>query len=1000
MKTKLSPKFWCALALFSLMGQVAWTVENMYLNVFIYKMFNASASQISLMVAASAVSATLTTVFIGALSDKIGKRKIFISGGYVLWGISIFCFSLIRIDVISALVPATVSAATVGASLVIAFDCIMTFFGSSANDAAFNAWLTDSTDETNRGAAEGINAMMPLVSILVVFGGFMSFNLDLPSSWTTIFIIIGSVVTLIGILGFFIIDNPKIEKSEEGYFKNVIYSFLPSTVKKTAELYFYLIAFILFNISIQIFMPYLIIYYEVSLKMADYVLIMAPAVILASVVTFLWGKVYDKRGFGFSSVFSLLWLSLGYILLYFYEGKAMVFLGSLLMMCGFLSGMAVFGAKIRDLTPVGQAGRFQGVRIFSQVLIPGIVGPYIGKAVLKNAEVIENSDGTESFIPNRNIFLAALIVAVITITVTFLIVKLTKKPRINKNLKTPFEEDESTSFESEYPRPQMKRSSYFSLCGEWDLWTKAKKSGEYLGKIKVPYPPESRLSGIERELKNGESYVYKRSFSLAENFNIGRVIINFGAVDQYALVRANGKEVGSHTGGYLPFSFDITDCIREGENEIEVELEDKLDKELPYGKQCKKRGGMWYTPISGIWQPVWLESVPEHYIEKIKITPTLDSVKIETAGGEKEKTVKILYEDGREESFSYSGDVIEIRPERIRHWTPDDPYLYYFTLTDGKDEIESYFALRTVGIEKVNNGCHICLNGKPFFFHGLLDQGYYSDGIYLPATPKGFLFDILEMKKCGFNTLRKHIKIEPELFYYYCDKYGMLVFQDMVNSGRYSFLIDTALPTVGLKRGITHRASKKRREIFEAHSKETVELLYSHPSVVYYTIFNEGWGQYDADRLYTELKACDESRIWDSTSGWFKEKLSDVESEHIYFKRIKLKLSDRPIILSEFGGYSYKIPEHSYNLDKTYGYKFIKDKEELMTSIEALYENEVIPSIKLGLSGTVLTQVSDVEDETNGLLTYDRQALKVSSTRMKALSDKLYAEFEKQVGNS
>ncbi|MBQ5801261.1 MAG: hypothetical protein IIW20_05175, partial [Clostridia bacterium] len=566
---------------------------------------------------------------------------------------------------------------------------------------------------------------------------------------------------------------------------------------------------------------------------------------------------------------SLVCLSSGYILLFFFADKLMVFVGSLLMMCGFLSGMAVFGAKVRDLTPVGQAGRFQGVRIFSQVLIPGIVGPYIGKLVLKNAKVIENSDGTTSFVPNRNIFLASLVVAIITIIVTLLVMTLTKKPRINKSLKTPFEDD-AGSFADEYPRPQMKRDSYFSLCGEWELYIKNKNGEGNIGKIAVPYPPESRLSGIERELKRGERYIYRKSFSLPDGFNIGRVIINFGAVDQYAFVKVNGKEVGSHTGGYLPFSFDITDFIREGENEIEVEIEDALDKDLPYGKQCKKRGGMWYTPISGIWQAVWLESVPEHYIEKIKITPTLNSVKIETVGGEKGKTVKIVYEDGREESFSYEGDSIELHPEIIRLWTPDDPYLYSFTLTDGTDRIESYFALRTVGIEKVNNGCHICLNGKPCFFHGLLDQGYYSDGIYLPATPRGFLFDILEMKWCGFNMLRKHIKIEPELFYYYCDKYGMLVFQDMVNSGNYSFLIDTALPTVGLKRGITHRASKKRREVFEAHSKETVELLYNHPSVVYYTIFNEGWGQYGADRLYTDLKACDETRVWDTTSGWFK----------------------------------------------------------------------------------------------------------------------------------
>lgn len=413
MKTKLSGRFWLALTIFSLIGQVAWVVENMYFNVFIYKIFSASASDISLMVAASAVAATLTTVFIGALSDRIGKRKLFISGGYILWGISILSFSLIRTDIISAVFPATVSAASVGISLVIIMDCVMTFFGSSANDAAFNAWLTDSTDSTNRGAAEGINAMMPLVAILAVFGGFMAFDLNLESSWTLIFIIIGVVVLLVGILGLFIIKEPQIKPSETGYFKNILYGFMPSTVKATKGLYISLIAFIVFNISIQIFMPYLIIYYEVSLGMTDYVFVMAPAIIIASVVTLFWGKVYDKKGFTFSAIFSLTWLTLGYILLYLFKDTILVFIGSLLMMSGYLSGMAVFGAIIRDKTPIGKSGMLQGVRIFSQVLIPGLIGPYIGKTVLKNAEIIIGNDGTESFVPNENIFLAALVPIII-----------------------------------------------------------------------------------------------------------------------------------------------------------------------------------------------------------------------------------------------------------------------------------------------------------------------------------------------------------------------------------------------------------------------------------------------------------------------------------------------------------------------------------------------------------------------------------------------------------
>ncbi len=408
MKTKLTPKFWFVLTLFSLIGQIAWVVENMYLNVFMYKMFRATAADISAMVAASAVAATLTTVLIGALSDKIGRRKIFMCGGYILWGISILAFILLKEDVIGAMFPMAASAAAVGVTLVIVLDCVMTFFGSSANDAAFNAWLTDSTDNSNRGAAEGINAMMPLVAILAVFGGFMAFDLDRAESWTVIFAIIGGVVIAVGVLGLFLIEEPRLKPTEGSYFGTVVHGFLPSTVQANRSLYFYLLLFILFNISIQIFMPYLILYYEVSLQMANYVFVMAPAIVLASIVTAFWGKVYDKKGFGVSAVWSLCWLAAGYVLLFFFRTTALVFVGSLLMMCGYLSGMAVFGARIRDLTPVGKSGMFQGVRIFSQVLVPGVVGPFIGKTVLANAETIVNNDGTESFIPNASIFLAAL----------------------------------------------------------------------------------------------------------------------------------------------------------------------------------------------------------------------------------------------------------------------------------------------------------------------------------------------------------------------------------------------------------------------------------------------------------------------------------------------------------------------------------------------------------------------------------------------------------------
>ena len=406
---KKDKRFYLALVIFCLTGQVAWTVENMYFNVFIYKMFHASAAEISAMVAASAVAATVTTLLIGALSDKVGKRKIFICGGYIAWGISIWCFSLIRMDVLSRFVPMA-SAASLGVSLTIILDCVMTFFGSSANDACFNAWLTDVSDDSDRGRIEGINSMMPLMSVLVVFGGFMSFDLDKASSWVTIFNIIGIVMIAIGISGFWLIRDVPIQTGEnQNYFGNIFYGFRPSVVKENRMLYLTLICVAVFNISIQIFMPYLILYYTESLGLENYVLIFAPAILIAAVFTGLYGKVYDTRGFRAAIIPTLILLMAGYVGLCFFRHTAPVFVASLVMMCGFLATGAMLGAKVRTHTPANKSGMFQGLRIFAQVLIPGVIGPAIGAAVLKNAETVVNNDGTTSFIPNESIFLWAFI---------------------------------------------------------------------------------------------------------------------------------------------------------------------------------------------------------------------------------------------------------------------------------------------------------------------------------------------------------------------------------------------------------------------------------------------------------------------------------------------------------------------------------------------------------------------------------------------------------------
>ena len=424
----MKKRFYLSLVIFSLAGQIAWVVENMYLNVFIHEMFGASPAQISLMVSASAVAATLTTVLMGALSDKVGRRRAFISGGYILWGISILAFALVRTDVIGRLFPAAASVYTVCITLVIVLDCLMTFFGSTANDACFNAWLTDMTEPGERGRAEGINSVMPLMALLLVFGGFMSFDLSQAESWTVIFCIIGGAVLVIGVLGLFLIPEPTLRAEEnKNYFANIVYGFRPSVVRENKGMYLCLGGFALFGISIQIFMPYLILYYTDALKMDNYVLIMAPAILLAAVFTVLWGRLYDRWGFGRSLAPVLALLGVGYVMLYFFRGTALVFIGSLFMMCGYLAGAASFGAAIRDRTPENRSGMFQGLRIVSQVLIPGVIGPTVGAWILRDAETVIGQDGVETFVPNASIFLGALIALAVLAIYLALIAKRGKK---------------------------------------------------------------------------------------------------------------------------------------------------------------------------------------------------------------------------------------------------------------------------------------------------------------------------------------------------------------------------------------------------------------------------------------------------------------------------------------------------------------------------------------------------------------------------------------------
>ena len=536
---------------------------------------------------------------------------------------------------------------------------------------------------------------------------------------------------------------------------------------------------------------------------------------------------------------------------------------------------------------------------------------------------------------------------------------------------------------NEYPRPQMVRKDWLCLNGEWSFCFE----GDEPVSIRVPFCPESLLSGYTGSIEYGRPMRYKKVFTVPTDWSGKRIILHFGAVSRSSEVFINGKAAASNDNGYLPFSADITDLLLYGENLLTVTAVNDLSTQYPYGKQKKDRGGMWYTPVSGIWQTVWLEPVPEEHVSSIRIDADLRSAQIELQGVS-EGTV---YFEGREQEFRDGR--IKLVPESPRLWTPEDPYLYRFTVTSGEDEIESYFALRTVTTATIKGKPRICLNGKPYYFNGLLDQGYFSDGLYTPASPDLYEEDIKKLKELGFNTLRKHIKIEPMRFYYECDRLGMIVFQDMVNNGIYSFRRDTLRPTIGLRKiNDAHtNTDTKSRSIFLESMRDTVRHLYNCPCIVLWTIFNEGWGQFEADKAYDILKALDPARIIDSTSGWSHQKNTDVDSLHIYFGKLKLgKRRDLPQLLSEFGGYVYKIEGHSFNPVKTYGYKLFKKKEEYIRAFRKVFLEELVPLAELGLCGSIYTQVSDVEDETNGIFTYDRKVCRLSPEDTEGIAEKLY----------
>lgn len=597
----------------------------------------------------------------------------------------------------------------------------------------------------------------------------------------------------------------------------------------------------------------------------------------------------------------------------------------------------------------------------------------------------------------------------------------------------------------EYPRPNLVRDSYFNLNGEWECRINESETADFYDEtIIVPFSPESMLSGVGKIVMPHQRLHYRKKFTLPEGFKKSRVLLHFGAVDQECSVFVNGIRVGGHKGGYLPFHFDITDSLRQGENVLTLSVTDRTEQS-PHarGKQKLQKKGkyasLFYTPQSGIWKTVWMESVEKAYIEDVRITPLYDdsSVRFEitvlnacktsgaeasggkASGGETSGTVRLAVLDRgveigqaeitvRQEKEIKQVISQEIKLDGFKPWTPDTPHLYDVIIRYGEDEVRSYFGMRKLSTGRDGKGIlRFFLNNKPYFFNGILDQGYWPESLMTAPSDEALVYDIIKLKEMGYNTIRKHVKIEAERFYYHCDRLGMMVWQDMPNGGgEYNMVFVTHLPNASDRfargvsdrhYGIFKRKDGEGRRQYYTDLKNMVSTLYNYPSIAVWVPFNEGWGQFDAAKATKEVREIDSGRLINEACGWFDQGGGDMYSIHNYRHKLKVKpQQDRVVALTEYGGYAYPVEEH-LSCKKEFGYQHYHSTEELTQNYKRLWEEEIYPNLQYGLCSAIYTQTSDIEEEINGVLTYDREIVKLDEDQVKEMNDKLYGMFDSLV---
>lgn len=550
----------------------------------------------------------------------------------------------------------------------------------------------------------------------------------------------------------------------------------------------------------------------------------------------------------------------------------------------------------------------------------------------------------------------------------------------------------------EYPRPLMQRTDWINLNGLWDY--AVRKAGEPFGKadgrILVPYCIESSLSGVGRTVAVDEYLWYHRTFSLPKSWKGNRVLLHFGAVDWKADIWVNDVKAGSHTGGYTPFSIDITDALKSGENSLTVRVWDGTDTGFqPRGKQVRKPSGIWYTSVTGIWQTVWLEPVPEQHIRNLRTTPDLDAGCIRVlAEGVDHGVVEVsLSADGRRvaSARALAGSEVEIPVPGARLWTPDDPYLYDLEVSlirDGKtlDRVKSYCAMRKVGVTPGKDGIlRLTLNDKPIFMYGPLDQGWWPDGLYTAPTDEALAFDVQKTKDWGFNLIRKHVKVEPARWYYHCDRLGILVWQDMPSGDLHGSWQNTRW-----YQGTEFVRSADSEACYRKEWREIMDYLYSQPCIVAWVPFNEGWGQFKTLEITAWTKQHDPSRLVNSASGGNHFLgAGDILDLHNYPQPdMYLYDANRVNVLGEYGGIGLPVEGHLWTPDRNWGYvKFASPKE--VTDEYVKYARQLKEMVARGFSAAIYTQTTDVEIEVNGLMTYDRRVDKVEIPRIREINQQV-----------